>query len=177
MKKLRALWQSIYGDVDRRVRLGRVLGLLMITAGFVAIGKAWDGAANHYRVDSQFPYLLSGGFLGLGLIITGATLLLLSTVRSERQLLHDKFDEVATLLGRNLSRLQHSTNGTGASSEQVIAGATAYHRPGCRVLEGKSGLVGVTLAQAEAEGLAPCRVCDPPHTPQEASEEAETPAR
>ena len=98
-------------------------------AGFVVIGIAWDGAREHQLRPGQIPYLLSGGFHGLALIITGATLLFLSTIRSERQLLTDRFDEMARLLSRNLSRLQVSSNGAGAStSDQVVAGATTYHR-------------------------------------------------
>jgi hypothetical protein len=160
MKKLKAIWQSAWADVDRRVRLGRMLGLAFIVIGFVAIAKAWDGAASRNFVQQQFPYILSGGFMGLALVVTGGLLLFLATLRAERQILTERFEEMARLLSRNLSRLQVSTNG--ASGEQVIAGATAYHREGCRVLEGKGDLMTVTLEQAVAEGLVACRVCDPP---------------
>jgi hypothetical protein len=163
VKKLRALWASTWGDVDRRVRLGRLLGLAFIVLGFVAIGKAWDGAASRNFIQQQFPYLLSGGFLGIGLIITGSMLIFMSTLRAERQILSDRYEEMAKLLSRNLSRLQvTSTNGSAGSTEQVVAGDNAYHRPGCRVLQGKEGLMKVTVEQAAAEGLGPCRVCDPP---------------
>lgn len=170
MKRLRSLWQSWWADIDRRVRLGRMLGLAFIAVGFIVIGKAWDGAANLVRVDSQFPYLLSGGFMGLGLIVTGATLLLLASVRAERQSMTDSFDDIATLLGRNLSRLQISSNGS-ATDGQVVAGGGVYHRAECRVLEGKDGLTTVTVEQAAAEGLEPCRVCRPaPPAPPKRSE-------
>lgn len=163
MKKLRALWHSLFGDADRRVRLGRILGLVFITAGFVVIGKAWDGAASINFATGQLPYLLSGGFMGLGLIITGATLLFLSTVRSERTLMTDQYEEMTRLLSRNLSRLQISANGAGGENrEQVIAAASHYHVAGCGVLEGKSDLATVLVEQAVAEGLEPCRVCGPP---------------
>ena len=138
---------------------------MFITAGFAVMGKAWDGAAGINFAQGQIPYLLSGGFMGLGLVITGATLLFLSTIRAERQLLTDKFDQMATLLGRNLSRMQFSSNGSASSSangSQVIAGETVYHRVECKILEGKDGLTTVSLEQADAEGLAPCRVCEPP---------------
>jgi hypothetical protein len=183
MNRLRSLWQSWWLDVDRRVRLGRILGLVFIASGFIVIGKAWDGSANLVRVDSQFPYLLSGGFLGLGLIVTGAVMLVLAAVRDERQALTERLDEVATLLGRNLSRLQLSSNGS-ATDGQVVAGAGVYHRAECRVLEGKSGLTTVTIEQAAAEGLEPCRVCRPsPPPPSEKPSETvsattgETPTR
>lgn len=172
MKKLRALWASLWEDVDRRVRMGRILGLTSVGLGFLVIAKAWDGAASQQYVQQMIPYLLSGGFLGLGLVVIGSVLLFLATIRAERSILTDRFEEMATLLGRNLSRLAVSTNGAGASGEQVVAGATAYHRPGCRVLEGKDNLMTVTVEQAEAEGLDACRVCDPPRPPPKLEEQA-----
>jgi hypothetical protein len=171
VKKLRAAWQSLWVDVDRRVHAGRILGLLFVTAGFVVVGKAWDGAASINFTTGQFPYLLSGGFMGLGLIVTGCTLLLLATVRGERQVLTDKFDEISRLLGRSLNRMSVSANGLAGSGEQVVAGATTYHRPDCRILQGKTGLTTLTLEQAAAEGLGRCRVCEPPELPKAAEEE------
>lgn len=163
MKRFRAIWQSLWGDADRRVRLGRFLGLTFIGAGFVVFYFAWDGAASINFAQGQIPYLLSGGFLGLGLVITGATLLFLSTIRSERQLMTDRYDDMARLLSRNLSRLQISSNGsTTSSNAQVVVGATTYHLAECNILEGKDGLTTVTVEQAIAEGLERCRVCNPP---------------
>ncbi len=172
MKKLRALWASTWGDVDRRVRLGKLLGLAFVAIGFIVIAKAWDGAASKLSLPEMFPYLLSGGFLGLGLVITGAMMLFLATLRAERQILSDRYEEMATLLSRNLSRLAVSANGSGASGEQVVAGATAYHRAGCRVLEGKENLMTIPVEQAVAEGLEACRVCDPPRLPEKQEETA-----
>jgi hypothetical protein len=162
VKKLRALWASLWGDTDRRVRLSRLLGLALIVIGFAVIAKAWDGAASKFLITEMFPYLLSGGFLGLSLVITGAMLIFLGTLRSERQLLSERYEEMATLLSRNLARMAMSTNGASLSGEQVVPGESAYHVPGCRVLEGKENLLTVPVEQAAAEGLAPCRVCDPP---------------
>ena len=162
MKRFRAMWQSMWGDADRRVRLGRILGLGFIAGGFAVFYFAWDGAASINFAQGQIPYLLSGGFLGLGLVITGVALIFLSTVRSERQLMTDRFDEMARLLSRNLSRMQFSSNGSGSTNGQVVAGATTYHRAECKILEGKDGLTTVTVEQAAAEGLERCRVCNPP---------------
>ena len=131
MKKLRAVWQSLWVDVDRRVRLGRILGLLFVVAGFVVIGVAWNGSAGQVRVDSQFPYLLSGGFMGIGLIVVGVVMLLLATVRAEREILTEKFDEMNRLLSRNLGRLQvsASTAQTNGSSSVNHPGLVPFPRP------------------------------------------------
>ena len=170
MKKLKAVWQSLWVDVDRRVRLGRILGFVFVTGGFVIISVAWNGAASINFAQGQIPYLLSGGFLGLALVVTGLVLLLLSTVRAERQILTDLFGDMSKLLGRNLARAQFSTNGSGDGEGMVVATQSTYHRPDCKVLQGKEGLTTVTLQQADAEDLEACRVCDPPSLPKRKEE-------
>ena len=168
MKKIRAVWQSLWVDVDRRVRLARILGLICVTAGFIVIGKAWDGAASINFAQGQIPYLLSGGAMGLALVVTGSLLLLLATVRAERQIMSDKFDEVTRLLGRNLAGLQFaSSNGGSELSIKVVAASSHYHRDDCKILQGKSNLLTVPLQQAVSEGLQACRVCDPPRLPEQ----------
>src|SRR3712207_7961862 len=48
--------------------------------------------------------------------------------------------EVAKLLSRSLTRMQTSSNGVPGSGEQVVAGETTYHRPDCKILQGKTGV-------------------------------------
>ena len=176
MKRIRAMWQSLWVDVDRRVRLGRILGLTFMTAGVVLIFFGWWGAAGvNLRVDSQFPYLISGGIMGLALVIVGATMLFLSIARAERQVLTEKFDEMAQLLSRNLGRMQIHSNGSAGSTEQVVAASGAYHLANCRLLEGKQGLMTITVDQAAAEGLDACRVCSPPEVPKKEKDKATEP--
>jgi len=161
MRRLKALWSSLFGEGDRRIRVGRLLGFIFITAGFVTIGLAWNGAASRNFITGQFPYLLSGGFMGLALVFTGSTLLFLATIRAERDVMIERMDEMVRLLGRNLNRLSISSNGAG-DKRQVVAAESTYHRAECRILQGKGGLTTVTVDQAEAEGLTACRVCSPP---------------
>lgn len=168
MKKIRAVWASLWGDSDRRVRMGRVLGLTFITAGFVMIFFAWNGAASKNFIQGQFPYVLSGGIAGIALVILGSLLLFLATVRAERELMTEKLDEVVRLLGRNLAGLHFSTsNGGSELATKVVAASSHYHRGECRILQGKTGLITVSLEQAINEGLQACRVCDPPKLPEQ----------
>ena len=167
MKRFRALWASLWVDVDRRVRLGRIVGLTFIAAGFVFIFFAWNGSASKNVIMAQFPYVISGAAGGLALVCTGSLLLLLSTVRAERQVMSDKFDEVARMLGRSLAATQFSTNGGSDASVKVIAASSHYHRNECKILEGKDGLTMISLQQAVSEGLQACRVCEPPRMPEQ----------
>ena len=167
MKRIRAVWASLWVDVDRRVRLGRIIGLTFVAAGFVFIFLAWNGSASKNVIMAQFPYVLSGGAAGLALVCTGSLLLLLSTVRAERQIMSDKFDEVVQLLGRSLAATQFSTNGGSDAAVKVIAATSHYHRQECKILDGKHGLTRISLQQAVSEGLQPCRVCEPPRLPEQ----------
>jgi hypothetical protein len=53
-------------------------GSLAVLLGFLAMGLGWWGAARTAREIEQIPYLLSGGLIGLALVVLGG-LLLMST--------------------------------------------------------------------------------------------------
>jgi hypothetical protein len=159
-KRFRAIWATL-ADADARLRSARFLGLLFIATGFIMIGKAWDGAASiNLRIDSQFPYLISGGIGGLGLILLGCTLLVLAALRAQQLDAARRLEELGQLLGRNLTRLELSSNGR--PTTMVVPGESTYHLPGCSVLAGKESAAAIPLQQAVVEGLQACRVCDPP---------------
>lgn len=58
-------------------------GLALAGIGFGVIGLAWNGAAGLTYVQGQFPYLLSGGLTGLGLILVGVMMLVIQTMRHD----------------------------------------------------------------------------------------------
>ena len=60
------------------VRWMLVPGSVCVLLGLAAIGLGWYGAANTAREIEQIPYLISGGVLGLALVLLGG-LLLVST--------------------------------------------------------------------------------------------------
>jgi hypothetical protein len=142
--------------------LGSLIGLGAVAIGFLVIGLAWNGAAGVDFVQGQVPYLLSGGFLGLGLIVFGAALVIVQSNRRDRSLLESELHE----LNRAIARLANAvgsaagaTNGPGGS-ERVVVGSSTYHRPDCRLVAGK-GLPVITIDAALEENLEPCRVCAP----------------
>jgi hypothetical protein len=143
---------------DRQVRYGRILGLVFMLAGFLAIGLGWNGMAKQACADCQLPYLLSGGATGLGLILLGGTMLIAAQLRDERLKLADQLREVGTAISKAVAG---GASGT-ATGDLVLAGKSTYHRPGCRLVEGKIDLDQVTVEVARLNGLSPCRVCAPP---------------
>ena len=58
------------------------IGIAVAAVGFVVIMFAWGEVAALTTVPEQMPYLLSGGLTGLGLILTGLTLV---NVNAKRQ--------------------------------------------------------------------------------------------
>jgi hypothetical protein len=63
---------------DDLVRWMLVPGSIAVILGFVVMLLGWVGAARTAREIEQIPYLISGGLIGLALVVVGG-LLLVST--------------------------------------------------------------------------------------------------
>lgn len=149
MSRVRSWWNQ----------LGGKLGITLCLAGFVALFLGWNGAASYDRVPAQFPYLVSGGLVGLSLCVIGAAMMIVETNRRGR-------DELLATLAELRTALETSSPGGPTLVEltlpgAVVAGASSYHRPDCRLAQGREEAHLVTTEAAEAEGLAPCRICKP----------------
>lgn len=80
-------------------------GVLVTVAGFVVILVTWGKVAALTAVPLQMPYLLSGGLTGLGLILSGLTMISVNAKRIDasaraRQLgqLREVMAEIKSLL-------------------------------------------------------------------------------
>jgi len=51
-----------------------VLGILLVVLGIALVLAGWYGASGVGTIAEQFPYLLSGGVLGLACVIIGSVL-------------------------------------------------------------------------------------------------------
>ena len=145
-------------------KLGGQLGAACVVIGIVIIGLAWNGAASVDFVQGQVPYLLSGGALGLAFCVLGASLIIVQSNRRDRSVLEAQLRELNTAIARLANAVGSSaaaTNGNpGANPDRVVIGSSSYHRPDCPLVADK-GLPSTTLEAARAEGLTPCRVCQP----------------
>jgi hypothetical protein len=142
-------------------KFGGKAGLLLAAIGLGAIGFGWNGAASQLTLIGQVPYLLSGGLIGVSLVILGAAMLVVTGARDDRAALEAKLDLLtdALLAGGGGPRL-------GAPAPQdasglVIAGTASYHVPGCRLVDGREETTYLTPDEARDGGLKPCRVCQP----------------
>lgn len=67
--------------MGKQGHIANYIGLALAGIGFLVIGLAWNGAAELDHVPGQFPYLISGGLTGLGLILVGVVMLVIQTMR------------------------------------------------------------------------------------------------
>jgi hypothetical protein len=77
----RARFRDAVVRLSDRARSTEVLKMLVLPGAFLAITGfvfmflGWYGAARTPRAIEQMPYLISGGFIGLGMVFVGGLLL------------------------------------------------------------------------------------------------------
>jgi hypothetical protein len=151
---------------DLRSRLGALGGrtaLLVVAAGLVVIGLGYNGisgASINGLVDlrAQLPYLVSGGILGLALVVVGAALMITQSAREDRVRLEAKLD---ALIEAQLAATPAPTAVPADVEGLFAAGTSSYHLPACRLVDGRDSTTYVTADEAEASSLKPCRICQP----------------
>jgi cytochrome c biogenesis protein CcdA len=95
----RARFRDAVGGLANRARSGDLLRMLLlpaamlVTAGFALMVLGWWGAAHTHRQIEQIPYLISGGLIGLGLVVVGGLLLATEMWMAGLQRLHQQSDE------------------------------------------------------------------------------------
>lgn len=138
--------------------LGGKAGLALAGLGLLAIGIGWNGAAGQLALLGQVPYLISGGMLGLALVVLGAAMLVVQSAREDRAMLEAKLDLLAEAV---LEAGGRRADAPGDVSGLVVAGTASYHVPGCRLVDGREETTYLTPVEAGERGLKACRVCQP----------------
>ncbi len=144
-------------------KFGGKAGLALAGVGLLVIGIGWNGAAGQFTLLGQIPYLVSGGMLGLALVILGAAMILVQSGREDRARLEDKLELLAEALssggfggGSRVDALAPSD-----ASDLLVAGSASYHVAGCRLVDGRDETSYLTPDEARSTELKPCRVCQP----------------
>ena len=70
------------------------VGVLLVVAGFIVLFLAWNGAAGKDYVQGQFPYLLSGGLVGIALVGAGLTVINVQARRADQAELLSRLAEL-----------------------------------------------------------------------------------
>jgi hypothetical protein len=158
----------------RLARLGAAgfgggLGLLIVALGLLAIGLGWNGMAGGggqvggvTLLQAQLPWLLSGGILGLALVVLGAAMMIVHNARNDRARLENKLDELVNIVARSAMSSTQPYPGTPTSTQGLFAaGGASYHQPDCRLVQGRDEIAYVTAEEVADRGLRACRVCKP----------------
>lgn len=140
-------------------RLGGQLGVLLSLLGFLVMFFGWNGAASSNFVPAQFPYLISGGMVGLGIVVLGAILILVQNQRADMARLEAAMERVALAVERQSAGEPGAAAGLAG---YVLAGGSSYHVPDCMLPEARAEARLVPLTDVRGSDLEPCRVCRPP---------------
>lgn len=158
---------------------------ILLPLGLVMVFLGWYGAARTPYLFEQVPYLVSGGLLGLGLVLTGGFVLFGSwiarTAREQRALdlelleavrgVREDLARLPQLLpqapappppaqrGKRKAAATTSSNGRGVSGLVATARGSMLHRPDCAMVHDRDDLHAV--AADDVDSLQPCRLCAP----------------
>lgn len=141
-----------------------IIGMVLIGLGLLVVALGWNGAAGDLSLSGQTPYLLSGGFLGLGLVVFGAALVTSHYHRADRVRLSGSLDRLVDAVDASRPLTAGAATPRTAPSDVaglVAAGTASYHVPTCRLVEGRADTAYLLPAEATGKGLLPCRVCKP----------------
>lgn len=130
-----------------------ILGSALVAGGLAAIVLGYYGASGTLHVGLQMPYLLSGGLLGLALVLFGCALLVVHALNRQARLLE-------RLLAQRSAPAPPPPAEPANGLVVVPPGASMFHRPSCSLVEGKTARR-LKIATARRRGLAACPLCDP----------------
>jgi hypothetical protein len=150
-------------------------GAVLVPLGIVIVLLAWYGSAHSPYVQGQIPYLVSGSFIGLGLLVVGGLLYWAHWLYR----IYDQADlHQAEQLARDrqlIELLETVLAGTGGGTPRArpapmkvaetnglvsTASGSNVHRPDCPIVaRHRTGLR--SLSVAEAKGRPACRICQP----------------
>jgi uncharacterized membrane protein len=144
-----------------------VVGAALMPLGIVAIFVAWYGVAHsHYEYD-QLTYIVSGGVLGVGLILLGGFLYFgawLARMATDQRESARRLSDALLVLADAASRAPAQAGGGSAAAADAGAvpvlagGGSTVHRRDCALIAHRDDLRALTGTET---GLGTCRVCRP----------------
>src|SRR4051794_25429539 len=144
-----------------------IVGGVLMPLGIPLIVLGWVGASRTPLEFEQNNYLISGGILGLALVIAGGFIYFAywqsTRIHESRQQAKDLTNAIARLEALLGSGAVEAVAGGGAA---VAAGTrfvatpngSIFHRPDCTVVQGRTDLTSVNPDKTKLE---PCRICTP----------------
>ena len=148
-------------DPGRRMLL---IGGILLPLGVLLVLVGWLGTARTPLVFEQVPYVVSGGLLGLALVVVGGFLyfsywqtLVVRALRESQRELSASLLRIEGLLAADGRSAAPSTVDR-ASGLVATPTGTMLHRPDCSVVVGRDRLRPVA---AGTPGMTACSLCHP----------------
>ncbi len=139
-----------------------IAGGILMSVGILLIILGWVGASRTPLTFEQNDYLISGGLLGLALVIAGgfSYFAYWQTVRIRES--RHQANELNALL-KHMQTLMRDGGGAAsgiAATQRFVATATGsmFHRPDCATVANREDLVDI---DPDDTALRPCRICNP----------------
>jgi len=149
---------DIRAYVRTQWRLLMVVGTLAL--GILSVSMGWYGAAHTNIITEQIPYLISGGLLGLGLIILSGVMAYAFMVERGNEALRRDIARALSEPRAHATDAEVTPRAAVAADEVfVVPGGRSYHLAGCPIIEGKDGARALAPVKAMSSGLAPCKLC------------------
>lgn len=149
-------------DPGRRMLL---LGGILLPLGVLLVLVGWLGTARTPLVFEQVPYVVSGGLLGLALVVVGGFLyfsywqtLVVRALRESQSELTASLLRIEGLLADPPSAPAVAAPPFDASALVATATGTMLHRPDCSVVVGRDRLRPVDPG---TPGMTACSLCHP----------------
>jgi hypothetical protein len=151
-------------------RLVFLVGGALIPFGLLVVLIGWYGASHTPYLFEQVPYLISGGLLGIALVLAGGFLyfgywmarLMVDQREQSAQVVAalERIEEQLAAAAATAPSGRAARAAAVAAPTDLVATATGnmVHRPDCTVVAGKSG---VKRVKAGADGFVPCKLCQP----------------
>lgn len=150
------------GGMDRWLL---IIGGTLMPLGVLLILLGWFGASRTPFPFEQTPYLISGGILGLALVIAGGftyfaywQTIRVRESRAQTEAVTDALNRLESLLAGGASTVGGPAVTAGFVS---TPNGSIFHRPDCPVVAGRTDLSKVDPKRTKLE---PCRICNPLET-------------
>lgn len=104
----------------------------MLVLGFLLLVLGWNGAAGKDTIVEQFPYLISGGIGGLGLVVGGLAMVVVAQLRLTTAELSARLDALQDALADHRAETAAPTAPTApapAAHVEPVEAAPATPRP------------------------------------------------
>lgn len=138
----------------RRIPPRALIAAGLSIAGGALVVAGWYGAAHTNIVSEQIPYLISGGLLGVALLILAGIVAASATTHAELRGIREELARTQ----RGDTNLAMTLRPVTATRVLIVPSGRTYHAPGCPIPEGKTATT-LPRDEAVATGFTACKLC------------------